>query len=99
MSPSLVASILERLESHDHRITAPRMAFWSPEGEWDVENRGVAPDVEVDFDPQAVRAGHDPQLEKAVQIVLEELKKHPETHSLGISVEEEVNSLERKLEV
>jgi Fur family transcriptional regulator, ferric uptake regulator len=26
MSPSLVASILERLESHDHRITAPRMA-------------------------------------------------------------------------
>jgi tricorn protease len=58
-------------------ITAPRMAFWSPEGEWDVENHGVAPDVEVDLDPQAVRAGHDPQLEKAVQIVLDELKKHP----------------------
>jgi tricorn protease len=58
-------------------ITAPRMAFWSPDGEWDVENRGVAPDVEVDFDPQAVRAGHDPQLEKAVQIVLDELKKNP----------------------
>jgi tricorn protease len=58
-------------------ITAPRMAFWSPDGEWDVENHGVAPDVEVDLDPQAVRAGHDPQLEKAVQIVLEELKKNP----------------------
>lgn len=58
-------------------ITAPRMAFWSPEGEWDVENHGVAPDVEVDLDPQAVRAGHDPQLEKAVQIVMDELKKNP----------------------
>jgi Fur family transcriptional regulator, ferric uptake regulator len=26
VSPSLVSSILERLEAHDHRITAPRMA-------------------------------------------------------------------------
>jgi tricorn protease len=58
-------------------ITAPRMAFWSPDGDWDVENHGVAPDVEVDLDPQAVRAGRDPQLEKAVQIVLDELKKNP----------------------
>lgn len=58
-------------------ITAPRMAFWSPDGEWDVENHGVTPDVEVDHDPQAVRAGHDPQLEKAVQIILDELKKNP----------------------
>jgi tricorn protease len=58
-------------------ITAPRMAFWSPDGDWDVENHGVAPDVEVEFDPQAVRAGHDPQLEKAVQVVLEALQKHP----------------------
>src|SRR5205807_9706065 len=33
-----------------------------------------------------------------LQSKLEELKKHPETHSLGISVEEEVASLERKLE-
>ena len=33
-----------------------------------------------------------------LQSKLEELKKHPETHSLGISVDEEVASLERKLE-
>src|SRR5256714_11132876 len=33
-----------------------------------------------------------------LQTKLEELKKHPETHSLGISVEEEVASLEKKLE-
>jgi tricorn protease len=58
-------------------VTAPRLAFWNPKGDWDVENKGVAPDVEVELDPQAMRAGHDPQLEKAVQVVLEELKKHP----------------------
>jgi tricorn protease len=42
-----------------------------------VENRGVAPDVEVEFDPRAVREGKDPQLEKAVELVLAELKKNP----------------------
>jgi tricorn protease len=57
-------------------VTAPREAFWAPEGQWDVENHGVAPDIEVDLDPQTVRAGHDPQLEKAVQVVLEALQKN-----------------------
>jgi tricorn protease len=42
-----------------------------------VENHGVAPDVEVELDPQAVREGHDLQLEKAVELLLLELEKHP----------------------
>jgi tricorn protease len=58
-------------------VTAPRVAFWSPKGEWDVENRGVAPDIEIEYDPQAWRAGRDPQLEKAVEVVTEALKKNP----------------------
>lgn len=58
-------------------VTAPNLAFYNTEGEWDVENRGVAPDIEVDYDPQAVRAGRDPQLEKAVEILLAELEKNP----------------------
>ncbi|MGE5570184.1 MAG: S41 family peptidase [Rhodospirillales bacterium] len=58
-------------------VTAPNLAFYNTEGEWDVENRGVAPDIEVDLDPQAVRAGRDPQLEKAVEILLAELEKNP----------------------
>jgi tricorn protease len=57
-------------------VTAPRWGIWFPNGRWDVENRGVAPDVEVEFDPKAARAGRDPQLEKAVEIVLAELKKY-----------------------
>ncbi len=58
-------------------VTAPHFAFWTPEGEWEVENRGVAPDVEVENDPKLVRQGRDPQLEKAVQLVLEALEKNP----------------------
>jgi tricorn protease len=59
------------------RVTAPNTAFWNPNGTWDVENHGVDPDVEVEYDPQVVRAGHDPQLEKAVEVVLASLKKSP----------------------
>ncbi len=59
-------------------VTAPNLAFYNTEGAWDVENHGVAPDVEVEFDPQAWRAGHDPQLERAVEIALAELQKNPQ---------------------
>lgn len=59
------------------RITAPNLAFYNLQGEWEIENWGVAPDIEVDQDPALVRQGRDPQLEKAVEVVLEELKKNP----------------------
>ena len=55
----------------------PDLAFYNPDGQWDVENHGVPPDVEVEYDPQAVRGGRDPQLEKAVQVVMEQLQKNP----------------------
>jgi tricorn protease len=58
-------------------VTAPRVAFYNLQGEWDVENYGTAPDIEVELDPQAWRAGRDPQLEKAVEVVMEALKKNP----------------------
>lgn len=59
------------------RITSPRMAIVSPDGEWEVENVGVAPDVVVEMTPKLVIAGHDPQLEKAVELVLAELERNP----------------------
>ncbi len=59
------------------QVTAPRVAFYNLQGEWDVENFGTPPDVEVEFDPALWRAGHDPQLEKAVEVALEALKKNP----------------------
>jgi tricorn protease len=59
-------------------VAAPSSGIYNPiTGEWEVENVGVAPDVEVVQDPALVRTGHDPQLEKAVEVVMEELKKNP----------------------
>ncbi len=58
-------------------VTAPRLAIFSPDGEWEVENEGVAPDVEVEMRPKAVIAGRDPQLEKAVELILAELAAQP----------------------
>jgi tricorn protease len=59
------------------QVTAPRWAFYGLRGEWEVENHGIAPDVEVDLDPKLVREGHDPQLERAVAVAMEMLKKNP----------------------
>ena len=58
-------------------VMAPRWAIYGLKGEWEVENHGIAPDYEVEMDPKLVREGHDPQLEKAVEVVLEMLKKNP----------------------
>ncbi len=53
---------------------APRWGFFNADGEWDVENIGVTPDVLVEQVPKLVIEGHDPQLEKAIEIALEMLK-------------------------
>jgi tricorn protease len=58
-------------------FSSPRMAIFSPQGEWEVENVGISPDIEVEMTPKLVIAGHDSQLEKAVEVVLEELEKTP----------------------
>ena len=47
------------------------------DGRYVVENEGVSPDVEVIDLPEARIAGGDPSLEKAVQLLLAELEKHP----------------------
>lgn len=58
-------------------ITAPDAAIYGLDGQWEVENVGVAPDVEVEMDPAAWRAGRDPQLEKGVEIALKQLEANP----------------------
>ncbi|HEY1792565.1 MAG TPA: PDZ domain-containing protein [Opitutaceae bacterium] len=58
-------------------ITAPRWGLYGTNGKWTVENHGIAPDVEVEMDPKLVRQGHDPQLERAVSVALDELAKNP----------------------
>ena len=58
-------------------ITSPRGGFYDNDGEWAVENEGVAPDIEVEQLPAQVIAGRDPQLERAVEVALELLEKNP----------------------
>lgn len=58
-------------------ITAPRWALYGLNGQFEVENVGIAPDIEVEQDPKLVREGHDPQLERAVAVVMEQLKANP----------------------
>ncbi len=63
------------------QITMPDFGMWDPAdgGKWVVENHGVDPDIEVDNAPHELAAGHDPQLERAIQWTLDELKKNPPT--------------------
>jgi len=59
-------------------VTAPEFAFWSADngGEWIVENHGVDPDYVVPQRPDLVVTGHDPQLEKAIELAKEALKNY-----------------------
>jgi tricorn protease len=58
-------------------VTAPRYAIYGLHGEFEVEGHGIPPDIEVEELPKDVAAGHDLQLEKAVQVVMDQLKEHP----------------------
>jgi len=63
-------------------VTVPTFSFYSTDGEWVVENSGVAPDIEVVDDPSLMTAGGDPQLDAAIEEMLKALEgaepQHPE---------------------
>lgn len=73
----LIASFTAPVLMDGGAVTAPDAAIYGLNGEWEVENVGVGPDIEVEFDPQAWRQGRDPQLEKSVEWLLDELKRNP----------------------
>jgi tricorn protease len=58
-------------------ITRPEFSFYGLDSKWVVENYGVAPDIEVDNTPDLVMNGQDPQLERAIEEVMKEIKEHP----------------------
>ncbi|WP_138442928.1 S41 family peptidase [Sinomonas susongensis] len=59
-------------------VTQPRYATWfGGEVGWEVENRGVEPDIEVPFPPHAYAAGLDPQLEQGIGVLKEMLMEIP----------------------
>jgi tricorn protease len=58
-------------------ITRPEFSLYTVDSQWVIENHGVAPDIEVDNRPDLVMAGHDPQLEKAIEVVMRDIQEHP----------------------
>lgn len=58
-------------------VNVPEFGNTEPGPEWTIEGHGVDPDVVVDNDVAAVLQGKDPQLEKGVEILLEQLRQHP----------------------
>ena len=59
-------------------VTVPQFGLWSPQdGKWIAENHGIDPDIEVNNTPDLVQSGRDPQLERAIAYIQEQLKQHP----------------------
>ena len=56
------------------RMVAPRGGFYDTDGNWAVEGEGVAPDIRVIQHPKLVSKGQDPQLERAVDEAMKQLK-------------------------
>ena len=57
-------------------VTAPNIAYYNEDG-FRIENEGIAPDIEVEQWPKEVMEGKDPQLEKAIEVILQELSDNP----------------------
>ncbi len=62
-------------------ITSPNFGIYDTKGKWIIENEGVAPDVFVEQTPKDLLEGRDPQLERTIKILQEEMKnyKYPNT--------------------
>jgi len=58
-------------------VYVPQFGTASAAGEWNIEGEGVSPDIEVDNPPEAVLRGEDPQLDRAIQEVLQRLVTQP----------------------
>jgi tricorn protease len=63
--------------------TQPEYSFWFNDVGWAVENYGTDPDVEVDIAPHESMRGIDPQMEKALEIILAGLRDQPERQPFG----------------
>ncbi|MGE5236460.1 MAG: S41 family peptidase [Acidobacteriota bacterium] len=60
-------------------VTVPTFGIYSTDGRWIIEGHGVDPDIEVVDDPAKMVAGGDPQLDKAIEVVMQQLAQHPPT--------------------
>ncbi len=58
-------------------INVPNYGMFSPQEGWVIEGHGVDPDIEVLSDPNAWARGKDPQLDKAIEYLMDQIAKNP----------------------
>ena len=58
-------------------VTIPEDAMYTPDSVWAVENHGVDPDIDVENMPADLLAGHDRQLETAVDLMVKAIGNKP----------------------
>jgi tricorn protease len=58
-------------------ITIPESALFTTDSKWAVENHGVDPDIEIENEPADQMAGHDAQLEAAVDLMMKAIAGRP----------------------
>ncbi len=64
-------------------LRKPEFASYSAdESKWIIEGYGVDPDIEIDNDPSREYEGTDDQLNKAIEVILDELKNYKEQPSV-----------------
>jgi tricorn protease len=59
--------------------TAAELGVYGPEGDWLIEGHGVDPDISVDNPPHAAFGGSDPQLDRAIAHLKDEIARKPVT--------------------
>jgi tricorn protease len=57
-------------------VTQPQFATWFSDVKYGLENYGTEPDILIEYMPQDFLSNRDPQLEKAIEVALEEIKKY-----------------------
>ncbi len=59
------------------RVSIPSRAPFDPAGAWIIESQGLRPDIEVEFTPDQWQQGLDPQLQAAINTVLQAIVDNP----------------------
>ncbi len=73
-----LVGILNRQTTVDNgSVEQSNNAFYGEKGTWLVENHGADPDILIDNDPSSVAAGKDAQLDKAIEVVMKNIRERP----------------------
>ncbi|MCX2453041.1 PDZ domain-containing protein [Pedobacter sp. PLR] len=57
-------------------ITSPNFGVYDTDGKWIIENEGVAPDIFVEQTPKDLLEGRDPQLDRTIKVLQDEMKTY-----------------------